>query len=689
MNRKAQFFNLFLVFGFLVFMAVSYWVLNTKVSEYSQDGVIGEKQLDLFNKYSDAEKSINYMKDSAVLSSQQSAYDFGMRGGYSKLNDEFYGFSLWSNKTHFYDLTNTKDEFNIIFKKNHNDLLGLYEADFKLREDNFKIELNKDVLKFTPVAPVTIKLGQGLFFDGSLDVFPVKGERVLKEDPDNMPKNKFMYNNDWGNDRGGGRQHEGTDIFAPLDTVIFASVGGKIERMGCNQWGGNRIGIRDNKDNYYYYAHLNEYGINLKENRIWKIGDEVNSGDIIGTVGDNVGCYSDCDSKKPGNTCGISGRTQPHLHFGIYQDKYNGKAVNSFNTLQEMLGGEVETTFGTAGLYSKLPFFDVPFDNSLLNYTQILESAKLVSKACSKKQDLNVKDDSSLYDCMFEQTNLIDWDLSEYCDDLDPLYKVKEQLDSCLASVDDSCDCEIKFEGELEFLRDDKKVLVGNPSLGEVLEVPDITNLGNSVRNIKEKFVVRKENNVLTNVNKVENECRVNDRTFKVCAKLDREVLASASELVDSELKEVTKFRNVSVNFAFYVNDSSPPPEIIIKDIRTGASRVLLSFERSAAPDVANYVVVYKPSADINSFKDSGLIKETPLLEKDATIINSLDFNGMLKNDGGWYYYPADDMFYKTQRVAISGIESGKLYNFAVVAIDDSGNYVESLPSRSAHISSS
>ncbi|MER2000666.1 MAG: M23 family metallopeptidase, partial [Lysinibacillus sp.] len=69
---------------------------------------------------------------------------------------------------------------------------------------------------------------------------------------------RYSYENTWGANRGWGgrRSHEGTDIYAGYSTPVLSASYGIIEVMGWNDFGGWRIGIRDNHNSYHYYAHL-------------------------------------------------------------------------------------------------------------------------------------------------------------------------------------------------------------------------------------------------------------------------------------------------------------------------------------------------------------------------------------------------------------------------------------------------
>lgn len=95
---------------------------------------------------------------------------------------------------------------------------------------------------------------------------------------------------------GGGRSHEGIDIFAPRGTPVIAPTDGYISRVGHNRLGGKVIWMRDrHRGHSYYFAHL--------DSQLVSAGTRVIRGDTLGLVG---------------NT-GNARTTPPHLHFGIYQ----------------------------------------------------------------------------------------------------------------------------------------------------------------------------------------------------------------------------------------------------------------------------------------------------------------------------------------------------------------------------------
>lgn len=131
----------------------------------------------------------------------------------------------------------------------------------------------------------------------------------------------YSYRGTWGANRGWGgrRSHEGTDLFAGYGTPVLSTSYGVVEVMGWNDFGGWRIGIRDNHNSYHYYAHLGSY------NKELKVGDVVEPGMTIGVVG----------SSGYGKE-GTSGKFPPHLHYGIYKfDGRNEWAFDPYPSLQQ------------------------------------------------------------------------------------------------------------------------------------------------------------------------------------------------------------------------------------------------------------------------------------------------------------------------------------------------------------------
>jgi len=108
--------------------------------------------------------------------------------------------------------------------------------------------------------------------------------------------------------------HQGTDVFAVHGTPLIASENGELARIGTASLGGNKLWLRGDSGNEYYYAHLSAFALGIEN------GQRVRAGEVIGYVGDT------------GNARG----TSPHLHFEIHP---GGRGpVNPYPLLQAAYG---------------------------------------------------------------------------------------------------------------------------------------------------------------------------------------------------------------------------------------------------------------------------------------------------------------------------------------------------------------
>jgi murein DD-endopeptidase MepM/ murein hydrolase activator NlpD len=141
----------------------------------------------------------------------------------------------------------------------------------------------------TPMGGMPDGIGQGM-------VMPVPGGRFI---------------NDWGFPRGGGRTHQGTDIFAASGTAVYAMRGGNVVRAVNTDsgLGGKRVWVAGSDGLYYYYAHLSS--VNVRE------GQKIPVGGKLGAVG---------------NT-GNARTTPPHLHLGMAR-KYASGYINPYPFLK-------------------------------------------------------------------------------------------------------------------------------------------------------------------------------------------------------------------------------------------------------------------------------------------------------------------------------------------------------------------
>jgi murein DD-endopeptidase MepM/ murein hydrolase activator NlpD len=93
-----------------------------------------------------------------------------------------------------------------------------------------------------------------------------------------------------------GNWHHGDDIFAALGAPILACADGLVFSVGWNDVGGNRLWLRDEQGNEFYYAHLSAF------TPLAKNGLHVQAGEVLGFVG---------------NTGDAQG-TPTHLHFEVH-----------------------------------------------------------------------------------------------------------------------------------------------------------------------------------------------------------------------------------------------------------------------------------------------------------------------------------------------------------------------------------
>jgi murein DD-endopeptidase MepM/ murein hydrolase activator NlpD len=93
-----------------------------------------------------------------------------------------------------------------------------------------------------------------------------------------------------------GKWHHGDDIFAALGAPILACADGIVFSVGWNDVGGNRLWLRDEQGNEFYYAHLSAFTPLAKNGRL------VKAGEVLGFVGNS----------------GDAEGTPPHLHFEVH-----------------------------------------------------------------------------------------------------------------------------------------------------------------------------------------------------------------------------------------------------------------------------------------------------------------------------------------------------------------------------------
>ena len=108
----------------------------------------------------------------------------------------------------------------------------------------------------------------------------------------------------------------GSEIYAANKGVVVTVKGGcRVGNLGCNGRGGNYVVIKHNSNNYYtVYMHLKDIRV--------AIGQEVGSGQVIGTMGNTGNVYPVPYSSN--STAGT------HLHFCLYvgEPYRGGYAIN-------------------------------------------------------------------------------------------------------------------------------------------------------------------------------------------------------------------------------------------------------------------------------------------------------------------------------------------------------------------------
>ncbi|MEW6583783.1 MAG: M23 family metallopeptidase, partial [Actinomycetota bacterium] len=114
------------------------------------------------------------------------------------------------------------------------------------------------------------------------------------------------FSDEYGAPRADTGWHQGNDVFAPEGAPVVAVADGTLFNVGVNTLGGNRLWVRDDRGNTFYYAHLSAYAPSAVE------GARVRAGEVIGFVG---------------NT-GDAITTPPHLHFEVHPG--NGDSVNPY-----------------------------------------------------------------------------------------------------------------------------------------------------------------------------------------------------------------------------------------------------------------------------------------------------------------------------------------------------------------------
>lgn len=119
-------------------------------------------------------------------------------------------------------------------------------------------------------------------------------------------------------------RHKGNDTIADEGVPLVSMTDGVLERVGWNEHGGYRIGVRASSGAYFYYAHMEEYGWEIAEGDLRK-GDRIKAGQLLGYVGD-TGYGPE----------GTQGKFINHLHLqiGVKLEDYEGDFwFNPYNAM--------------------------------------------------------------------------------------------------------------------------------------------------------------------------------------------------------------------------------------------------------------------------------------------------------------------------------------------------------------------
>ncbi len=100
----------------------------------------------------------------------------------------------------------------------------------------------------------------------------------------------------WAAPRGGGRLHEGQDLFADRGTPVLSATRGIVTAIVSTPLGGNVVWVAGAGRRRYYYAHLETTAADLE------VGQWVTPDTTLGFVG----------------TSGNANGTPPHLHLAVY-----------------------------------------------------------------------------------------------------------------------------------------------------------------------------------------------------------------------------------------------------------------------------------------------------------------------------------------------------------------------------------
>ncbi len=121
---------------------------------------------------------------------------------------------------------------------------------------------------------------------------------------------KHSYSDDWGAPRQDTGIHQGNDIFAAAGTPLVSVCDGTLHRVGTKPIPGNRLWVKCNTGDAFFYGHLSAFANDARS------GLKVKAGQVVGFVG----------------STGDAERTPPHCHFEVHPG--DGDAVDPYPFLR-------------------------------------------------------------------------------------------------------------------------------------------------------------------------------------------------------------------------------------------------------------------------------------------------------------------------------------------------------------------
>ena len=151
------------------------------------------------------------------------------------------------------------------------------------------------------------------------DPAPGSGSRGRRHAEERLMSGDFVFpvfgdEAECSDDFGGPRQigpHQGNDCFAPFGAPVLAVADGRLNRVGTLPISGNRLWLRSDDGDSFFYAHLSAFAPGAVD------GAEVKAGTLLGFMG---------------NT-GDAEPTPPHVHFEIHPGADEDKAIDPHEIL--------------------------------------------------------------------------------------------------------------------------------------------------------------------------------------------------------------------------------------------------------------------------------------------------------------------------------------------------------------------